>query len=329
MHEDMTIFWHKKKISPSKKLFPLKEKKPGEGEASQGPEDTAFQHSVLVKPGGRAAAGSLVNKSSPVKKPGSLKTHPADGDPFDSGSEASEGPGPCVSSLSALIGTVAETSEEKYRLLDQRDRAMRQARVKRTDLDKARTVVGTCPDMCPEKERYMRETRSQLSIFEVIPGTDQVDHTAAVKEYSRSSADQEEPLPHELRPLAVLSRTMDYLVTRVMDQKEGSLRDWYDFLWNRTRGIRKDITQQHLCDPVTVSLIEKCARLHIHCAHFMCEEPMSSFDAKINNENMTKCLQSLKEMYQDLRGKGVSCAHEAEFQGYSVLLSLNKGDTLR
>lgn len=48
------------------------------------------------------------------------------------------------------------------------------ARVKRTDLDKARTFVGTCPDMCPEKERYMRETRSQLSVFEVVPGTDQV-----------------------------------------------------------------------------------------------------------------------------------------------------------
>lgn len=46
--------------------------------------------------------------------------------------------------------------------------------MKRTDLDKARTFVGTCPDMCPEKERYMRETRSQLSVFEVIPGTDQV-----------------------------------------------------------------------------------------------------------------------------------------------------------
>uniref|UniRef100_A0A2K5RNH5 Germinal-center associated nuclear protein n=1 Tax=Cebus imitator TaxID=2715852 RepID=A0A2K5RNH5_CEBIM len=156
-----------------------------------------------------------------------------------------------------------------------------------------------------------------------------VDHAAAVKEYSRSSADQEEPLPHELRPLAVLSRTMDYLVTQIMDQKEGSLRDWYDFVWNRTRGIRKDITQQHLCDPLTVSLIEKCTRFHIHCAHFMCEEPMSSFDAKINNENLTKCLQSLKEMYQDLRNKGVFCASEAEFQGYNVLLSLNKGDILR
>ncbi|XP_014437448.1 germinal-center associated nuclear protein [Tupaia chinensis] len=328
LHKDMAIFWHKKKISPNKKPFSLKEKKPGDSEAIQGTEDTPFQHSPLGKPAVRAAAGNL-NKSSPVKKPNLPKTHQFEGDPFDSGSEGSEGLGPSVSSLSTLIGTVAETSEEKYRLLDQRDRIMRQARVKRTDLDKARTFVGTCPDMCPEKERYMRETRSQLSVFEVVPGTDQVDHAAAVKEYSRSSADQEEPLPHELRPSAVLSRTMDYLVTQIMDQKEGSLRDWYDFVWNRTRGIRKDITQQHLCDPLTVSLIEKCTRFHIHCAHFMCEEPMSSFDAKINNENMTKCLQSLKEMYQDLRNKGVFCSSEAEFQGYNVLLNLNKGDILR
>uniref|UniRef100_A0A8C6RUG5 Minichromosome maintenance complex component 3 associated protein n=1 Tax=Nannospalax galili TaxID=1026970 RepID=A0A8C6RUG5_NANGA len=329
LHKDMTIFWHKKKISPNKKPFSLKEKKPGDSEASQGSEDAPFQHSPLGKPIVRPAAGSLLNKSSPVKKPSLLKIHQFEGDPFDEGSEGSEGLGSCVSSISTLIGTVAETSEEKYRLLDQRDRIMRQARVKRTDLDKARAFVGTCPDMCPEKERYMRETRSQLSVFEVVPGTDQVDHAAAVKEYSRSSADQEEPLPHELRPSAVLSRTMDYLVTQIMDQKEGSLRDWYDFVWNRTRGIRKDITQQHLCDPLTVSLIEKCTRFHIHCAHFMCEEPMSSFDAKINNENMTKCLQSLKEMYQDLRNKGVFCANEAEFQGYNVLLSLNKGDILR
>ncbi|XP_057553938.1 germinal-center associated nuclear protein isoform X2 [Hippopotamus amphibius kiboko] len=329
LHKDMAIFWHKKKISPNKKPFSLKEKQPSEGEAGPGSEDTPFQHSPLGKPVTRAATGSLLSKSSPVKKPSLLKPPQFEGDPFDESSEVSEGLGPCVSSLSALVGTVAETSEEKYRLLDQRDRVMRQARVKRTDLDKARTFVGTCPDMCPEKERYMRETRSQLSVFEVVPGTDQVDHAAAVKEYSRSSADQEEPLPHELRPSAVLSRTMDYLVTQIMDQKEGSLRDWYDFVWNRTRGIRKDITQQHLCDPVTVSLIEKCTRFHIHCAHFMCEEPMSSFDAKINNENMTKCLQSLKEMYQDLRNKGVFCASEAEFQGYNVLLNLNKGDILR
>lgn len=67
----------------------------------------------------------------------------------------------------------------------------------------------------------------------------EVDHAAAIKEYSRSSADQEEPLPHELRPSEVLNMTMNYLVTQIMDKGEGSYREWYDFVWNRTRGIRK------------------------------------------------------------------------------------------
>lgn len=46
-------------------------------------------------------------------------------------------------------------------------------------------------------------------------------------------------MPHELRPSEVLSMTMDYLVTNIMDQGEGNYREWYDFVWNRTRGIRK------------------------------------------------------------------------------------------
>lgn len=33
--------------------------------------------------------------------------------------------------------------------------------------------------------------------------------------------------------------TMNYLVTNIMDQGEGNYREWYDFVWNRTRGIRK------------------------------------------------------------------------------------------
>jgi len=38
----------------------------------------------------------------------------------------------------------------------------------------SKVFVGTCPDMCPEKERYMRETRNQLSVFEVVPDTEKV-----------------------------------------------------------------------------------------------------------------------------------------------------------
>ncbi|XP_064308297.1 germinal-center associated nuclear protein [Phalacrocorax carbo] len=332
LHKDIVTFWQKKKTSPAKREFSSKEKKAGEDEGRQSSEEQNYQHSPLRKPLIRSSTSSVMpGKSSPAKKPGLRKALQFEADMFDSSSDgqSSEALGVSLSSLGNLVGLVAETSEERYRLLDQRDKIMRQARIKRTDLGKAKTVVGTCPDMCPEKERYMRETRNQLSIFELLLGSDKVDHAAAIKEYSRSSADQEEPLPHELRPSEVLSMTMDYLVTNIMDQGEGNYRDWYDFVWNRTRGIRKDITQQHLCNPLMVSLIEKCTRFHIHCAHHLCEEPMSSFDAKINNENMTKCLQSLKEMYQDLANKGIYCKSEAEFKGYNVLLNLNKGDILR
>ncbi|XP_009990687.1 PREDICTED: germinal-center associated nuclear protein, partial [Tauraco erythrolophus] len=332
LHKDIVTFWQKKKTSPAKREFSSKEKNAGEDEGRQSSEEQNYQHSPLRKPLVRSSASSVMpGKSSPAKKPGLRKALQFEADLFDASSEgqSSEALGASLSSLGNLVGLVAETSEERYRLLDQRDKIMRQARVKRTDLGKAKTVVGTCPDMCPEKERYMRETRNQISIFELLLGSDKVDHAAAIKEYSRSSADQEEPLPHELRPSEVLSMTMDYLVTNIMDQGEGNYREWYDFVWNRTRGIRKDITQQHLCNPLMVSLIEKCTRFHIHCAHHLCEEPMSSFDAKINNENMTKCLQSLKEMYQDLANKGIYCKSEAEFRGYNVLLNLNKGDILR
>nr|XP_056712839.1 germinal-center associated nuclear protein [Euleptes europaea] len=330
LHKEIVTFWHRKKSGPNKREYASKEQVEDVSEGRQKTDPPSYLHSSQSKSLIRSTAGgNLLSKSSPAKKSGLKKSLQFEADTFDSGPESHglenlEASAPC---LSNLIGMVAESSEDKYRLLDQRDKLMRQARLKRTDL--GQTFIGTCPDMCPEKERYMRETRNQLSIFEVIPGTDKVDHAAAIKEYSRSSADQEEPLPHELRPLEVLSMTMNYLVTQIMDKGEGNFREWYDFVWNRTRGIRKDITQQHLCNPLTVSLIEKCTRFHIHCSHHLCEEPMSSFDAKINNENMTKCLQSLKEMYQDLANKEVYCKNEAEFRGYNVLLNLNKGDILR
>lgn len=43
--------------------------------------------------------------------------------------------------------------------------------VKHTSLTSAKSVVGTCPDMCPEKERYRREDTRRLSWFEVDHST--------------------------------------------------------------------------------------------------------------------------------------------------------------
>lgn len=37
-------------------------------------------------------------------------------------------------------------------------------------LDEAITIVGTCPDMCPEFERYRRERENNLDKLECVSG---------------------------------------------------------------------------------------------------------------------------------------------------------------
>lgn len=181
--------------------------------------------------------------------------------------------------------------------------------------------------MCPEKERLMREARLQVASFELSGYDSSMDQRKAVKQYSRSAADAETPLPHDLRPENSLKTTMTYLLHKIMnlcDDDNTSIGDWFHFVWDRTRGIRKDITQQDLCSLVTVELAEQCVRFHIHCAARLIAEDPSTFDQKINTENLTKCLQSLKYMYNDLKLKNVKCPNEAEFRAYVVLLNLNE-----
>ena len=35
-----------------------------------------------------------------------------------------------------------------------------------SDLSKATVIQGTCQDTCPEKERYQRESRHQVALYE-------------------------------------------------------------------------------------------------------------------------------------------------------------------
>lgn len=47
------------------------------------------------------------------------------------------------------------------------------------------------------------------------------------------------------------------------------------------------------------------SRFHILCSHLLCEEDMLSFNPKLNNDNLNKCLLSLKQFYRDLRNEKV------------------------
>lgn len=67
--------------------------------------------------------------------------------------------------LEAILKTPAITDEEKYRVLDARDKLIRMTTVRQTDIKKAVATKGTCPDMCPEKERLMREFQRQVKVL--------------------------------------------------------------------------------------------------------------------------------------------------------------------
>ena len=116
-----------------------------------------------------------------------------------------------------------------------------------------------------------------------------------------------------------------------VEQKEAgeSVADWFVFMWSATRAVRKDVSQQNLADLTSVSILEKCARFHVLCAERLCEESFHDFSPKLNDENLTKCLQTLKYMYYDLSLEEVICPREHEFLAYDVLMNLNQGDTLR
>ena len=65
------------------------------------------------------------------------------------------------------------------------------------------------------------------------------------------------------------------------------------------------------------------------CYFFFSHQDSSRFDRKLNDENLTKCIQTLKHMYEDLRHHDIQCPNEPEFRTYDVLLNLNDGDTLQ
>lgn len=108
----------------------------------------------------------------------------------------------------------------------------------------------------------------------------------------------------------------------------------YEFLWTRTRAIRKDITQQRLCSPSIISIVEKITRFHIFCAARLVDQTMDAFDPRINSENLTQCLQTLKELYSDIQGSwGATssaklCTCEPEFRAYMILMKLNECSVL-
>ncbi|OMJ29358.1 SAC3 family protein 1 [Smittium culicis] len=194
-------------------------------------------------------------------------------------------------------------------------------------LTNARAIVGTCLKMCPEFEAEEREYQKGLDKLEMIPGTEKVDRNAAVKTYHRSAAGNEQPLPEDIRTPETLSKTMDYLINKILASDE-KMCDSHQFIRDRTRSIRQDFSLQNIRDIRSIKVYERIARYHILSVHMLSEE--SFFSEAQEMEQLKKTLQSLLEFYDEARLKSGSNSqiteNESEMRAYHLLAHMRSMD---
>uniref|UniRef100_A0A0N4ZYC8 SAC3_GANP domain-containing protein n=1 Tax=Parastrongyloides trichosuri TaxID=131310 RepID=A0A0N4ZYC8_PARTI len=233
-----------------------------------------------------------------------------------------------TSLLWSLSGTKCDNAEDKYRLLEKRDELIRSYLYKNCANSETEIIKGSLESMCSEKEVYLRIWERQICSYE-MDDNKIVDVNKMIKKYRRSAADQKKPLPHEVRTISCLVSTINYLMNDVKPFKnKKDLARWYNFLWDRTRSIRKDLMQQDIINEEALYIYEVCARFHIYMFHYLENLSIDEFDPYLNNEQLMQCFISIFICYEYLNSKALENCNYIEFRCYEIAINLNKSNVL-
>lgn len=194
-------------------------------------------------------------------------------------------------------------------------------------------LKGTCMEMCPERERSMRERQRRLHPFEVLQESlgqrkhmkPKADIKCTAKEFSRPAAGRELQ-PDELRPASVLLKTMDFLLGVVL-AKSSPWSVKCNFVSDRIRAVRQDLTAQGIMGHEAIDILEKASRYYIVTAVKLRCEPLENFDPVLHNTHIQECLKKLLFLYE-------LCGHSPEPTTYpnrpsfeACYLLINLGNT--
>uniref|UniRef100_A0A7I4BKP9 PCI domain-containing protein n=1 Tax=Physcomitrium patens TaxID=3218 RepID=A0A7I4BKP9_PHYPA len=204
------------------------------------------------------------------------------------------------------------------------------------------SIVGTCQDMCPVREREQRQRLRDLAIFERINGkTDETSATLAVKRTEHIGNDFSETKrswvtvcrtiavaelqPSDVRPQHVLWETLQYLL-EMTDRRDCTFESVHAFLFDRTRAVRQELSMQCIANSQAITMIEEIVRFHIMSERELQEQIAglrNDADSQLNLQQLSKSLLTLLNLYSAVEAEASSgWAHEAEFHGYYVLLNL-------
>ncbi|XP_048326217.2 SAC3 family protein C isoform X1 [Ziziphus jujuba] len=185
-------------------------------------------------------------------------------------------------------------------------------------------IVGTCSLMCPESERTQRERLRDLAVFERLNGNPaQSSASLAVKKFCRTLTTKEVQAS-DVRPLPVLEDTLNYLLT-LLDNTEHHFEVVHDFIFDRTRSIRQDISMQNIVNDKAIHMYQEMVQFHIISHHKLrsCHtSPNTASVHYLNMEQLIKTLTSLFNLYEANRSSNSTYKNEAEFRSFYVLLHL-------
>ncbi|KAI1360281.1 SAC3/GANP/Nin1/mts3/eIF-3 p25 family-domain-containing protein [Xylaria arbuscula] len=200
----------------------------------------------------------------------------------------------------------------------------------RRTLQQALDFRGISDEMCPEWEKITRII--EYDIRNPEKASDESSDLVAmpslmVKRLARSAAGQDAPLPMDVRSFATLRKTLDYLIDDLIPD-DSFLPSKHNFLWDRTRAIRIDLSVQkyNLTPDERTDLIyclETIARFHVTALHLLSQEGFAAedFSEQQEVEQLGKTLISLKELYDDCIEQDIECPNEAEFRGYYIVFN--------
>ncbi|ORY71093.1 SAC3/GANP/Nin1/mts3/eIF-3 p25 family-domain-containing protein [Pseudomassariella vexata] len=196
-------------------------------------------------------------------------------------------------------------------------------------LDQAIEFKGICEEMCPEWEKITRITEHDVKAAEKEDRNGEMvaKPQIMVKRLARSAAGQEAPLPMDVRSSAGLRKSLDYLIDELIPSDD-LLPNRHNFLWDRTRAIRRDFAfQAYAMGPEEIKdqvyCLETIIRFHVTALHLLSQPgfAVEDFSEQQEIEQLGKSLLSLIHTYDDCADKEIECENEAEFRSYYVLFN--------
>ncbi|XP_076033594.1 SAC3 domain-containing protein 1 isoform X1 [Oratosquilla oratoria] len=164
-------------------------------------------------------------------------------------------------------------------------------------------IVGTCMTMCPTAEIMLRQREGLVHPLEMRldasgKKTKYGDSKQMVKAYTRSAAGQVIN-PASIRPLPVLAKSVNFLLTSVCSRQNTPWSLIYSFVSDRLRAVRQDVIVQGLGHLNVVQVLLPTLRFFVYAQFKMSEHDLCDFDPHLNTTQLRETLQTLLAIYKD------------------------------